>query len=365
VTRALSAIAVTACAVRRARSVTFAVTACAVRRARSVTFVLAFLAALPGFAQAAQLPDGLYAEIKTERGIIVCSLEYQKVPMTVANFVGLAEGTLKANGASGRKYYDGLTFHRVDAGFVIQGGDPKGDGSGGPGYQFPNETRPELKHDAPGVLAMANAGPDTNGSQFYITMKPAPWLDGGYNIFGRVVQGMEVVKAIAPGDHMIFVRILRVGSAAGAFSVTQQGFDALVEKAKTARGERKKMERSDALARIAQKWPALTTTRSGLMFEVLKKGSGGSPSPASQVSVNYTGTLLDGKVFDSTTARGQPATFQVNRVIPGWTEALLGMKRGEKRLLVIPPELAYGEQGYPGVIPPNSFLVFEVELIDF
>ncbi len=326
---------------------------------------LAVLAAFPAAAQASALPDGLYAEITTERGVIVFSLEYQKVPMTVSNFVGLAEGTLKANGGSGRKYYDGLTFHRVDAGFVIQGGDPKGDGSGGPGYEFPNETRPDLKHDAAGVVAMANAGPDTNGSQFYITLKPAAWLDGGYNIFGHVVQGMEIVKAIKPGDHMTSVRILRMGSAAGAFSVTQQSFDVLVAKAKSAGIERKKMERTDALAQIAKKWPTLTTTKSGLMFEVLKQGEGGSPSATSQVSVNYTGTLLDGKVFDSTVSRGKPASFQVNRVIPGWTEALVAMKRGEKVRLVIPPELAYGAKGYPGVIPPNSFLVFEVELIDF
>jgi peptidylprolyl isomerase len=326
---------------------------------------LAVLAALPAAAQSATLPDGLYAEIKTERGTIVCSLEYQKAPMTVANFVGLAEGTLKAGGANGRRYYDGLTFHRVDAGFVIQGGDPNGNGSGGPGYQFPNETRPDLLHDAPGVMAMANSGPDTNGSQFYITMKPATWLNGGYNVFGHVVQGMDVVTAIKVGDHMISVRILRIGSAAGAFKVTQQSFDALVGSAKAAREGRKKMERSDALAQIAKKWPKLTTTKSGLMFEVLKKGSGGSPSPTSEASVNYTGTLLDGKVFDSTTARGKPATFTVNGVIPGWTEALLFMSRGEKCLLVIPPELGYGVRGYPGVIPPNSFLVFEVELIDF
>jgi peptidyl-prolyl cis-trans isomerase A (cyclophilin A) len=325
----------------------------------------AFLAVIPAAVQAAPLADGLYAEIRTEKGTIVCSLEYQKAPLTVSNFVGLAEGTLKANGTSGRKYFDGLTFHRVEAGFVIQGGDPKGDGTGGPGYEFPNETRPDLKHDAPGVLAMANAGPDTNGSQFYITMRAVPQLDGGYSVFGRVVQGMDVVNATAVGDHMISVRILRVGAAAGAFKVTQQGFDALVAKVKAASGERKKMERSDALAQITKKWPHLTTTKSGLMFEILKKGSGGSPAPTSQVVVNYTGTLLDGKVFDSTTGRGKPATFQVNRVIPGWTEALVSMSRGEKRRLVIPPELAYGEQGYPGVIPPSSFLVFEVELVDF
>jgi peptidylprolyl isomerase len=323
----------------------------------------AVLSVLPAAAQTATLADGLYAEIKTERGTIVCLLEYQKAPMTVSNFVGLAEGTLKANGAS-RKYYDGLTFHRVED-WVIQGGDPQGNGYGGPGYQFPNETSPDLKHDKPGVLAMANSGPDTNGSQFYIAMVPVPQLDGGYNVFGRVVQGMDVVKAIKVGDHMTSVRILRVGAAAGAFKVTPQSFDALIAKAKGAKEERKKMERSDTLAQINKKWPKLTTTKSGLMYEVLKKGSGGSPSATSQATVHYTGSLVDGKVFDSSIARGKPAVFAVNGVIAGWTEALQLMSRGEKCLLVIPPELGYGARGIPGVIPPNSFLVFEVELIDF
>jgi peptidylprolyl isomerase len=327
---------------------------------------LSVLAILPSAAQGKTLPDGLYAEIKTERGTIVCSLEYEKVPMTVANFVGLAEGALKANGVTGRKFYDGLTFHRVDKGFVVQGGDPRGDGSGGPGYQFPNETRADLKHDAPGVLAMANAGPDTNGSQFYITMEPAPWLDGGYNVFGHVIQGMEVVTAIKVGDHITSVRILRVGSAAGSFTVTQNAFDALVAKAHAAAGEKLKKDRESALSFIKKQWPRLITTKSGLMYEVVKKGTGGeSPSQGATVSVNYKAMLLDGKVIDSTEARGAPATLRVDRVIKGWTEALLAMKRGESRRLVIPPELAYGPSGYGNVIPPNAFLVFEVELIDF
>ncbi len=327
---------------------------------------LPLLAALPLPGQSQSLPDGLYAEIKTDRGTIICSLEFQKAPMTVANFVGLAEGTLKANGRTGRRFYDGLTFHRVEKGFVIQGGDPNGDGSGGPGYQFPNETRPDLKHDAPGVLAMANAGPDTNGSQFYITMEAAPWLDGGYNVFGHVVQGMDVVTAITPGDHMTSVRILRVGPAAGSFTVTQKGFDALVAKARADAAERKKKERETSLAFIMKQWPHLVTTKSGLMYEVLKKGVGGdTPSAGATVRVNYKAMLLDGRVIDSTEARGAPATLQVDHVIKGWTEALMAMHRGESRRLVIPPELAYGPQGYGNVIPPNAFLVFEVELIDF
>ena len=307
---------------------------------------------------AQSLADGLYAEITTPRGKIVASLAYDKAPMTVSSFVGLAEGTITANGVKGKHFFDGLTFHRVEPGFVIQGGDPRGDGTGGPGYEFPNETSPELKHDKAGTLSMANAGPDTNGSQFFITLAPTPNLDGGYNVFGYVVQGMDVVNAVQKGDRITSIRILRVGATAKAFLPTDESFAAMIAGAKT--GERKR-----ALALVAQKWPHLTTTKSGLMYEVLKKGSGSSPQAGARVSVNYTGMLLDGRVFDSTQARGQPAVLQVDRVIKGWTEALLTMKRGERRMLVIPPELGYGERGYPGVIPPNAFLVFDVELIDF
>jgi cyclophilin family peptidyl-prolyl cis-trans isomerase len=318
-----------------------------------------FIAVVPALAQDQALPDGLYAEITTNRGTIICSLEYQKAPMTVESFVGLAEGTIAANGAAGKRFFDGLTFHRVEPGFVIQGGDPNGNGTGGPGYEFPNETRPDLKHDRAGTLSMANAGPDTNGSQFFITLAPTPTLDGHYNVFGYVVKGMDVANAIQKGDTMTRVRILRVGAAAKAFTVTQESFNALVAKARA-------KERAAALALIMKKWPRLITTKSGLMYEVLAKGTGeGSPSPGSTVSVKYTGMLLDGKVFDSTEARGSPAVLSVNKVIPGWSEALLSMKRGERRMLVIPPELAYGERGYPGIIPPNAFLVFDVQLIDF
>ena len=315
------------------------------------------IAVMPAFAEDQPFPDGLYAQITTDRGTIVCSLEYQKAPMTVASFVGLAEGALPEKGS--KKFFDGLTFHRVEPDFVIQGGDPNGDGTGGPGYQFPNEISPELKHDRAGTLSMANAGPDTNGSQFFITLAPTPALDGGYNVFGYVVKGMDVVKAIRKGDVMKSVRILRVGAAAMAFTVTPESFHSLVANAKP-------MQRAALIAFITKKWPKLTTTKSGLMYEVLEKGTGdGSPSSAATVTVKYTGMLLDGRVFDSTDSRGQPAVFRVDKVIKGWTEALLSMKRGERRRLVIPPELGYGERGYPGVIPANAFLVFDVQLIDF
>lgn len=332
--------------------------------ARSLfALVLAALAAMP--ASSASLPDGLYAEITTPRGVIVCRLEYRRAPLTVSNFVGLAEGALRANGVSGKRYFDGLTFHRVEPGFVIQGGDPKGDGTGGPGYEFPNEISAELKHDGPGVLAMANAGPHTNGSQFYITLKATPALDGGYSVFGRVVQGQDVVARIVKGDRMTSVRILRIGAEAKAFTVTQAGFDAMVAAAKAAVAEQERKAREADLATIAKKYPGLATTASGLMYKVQRKGSGASPRSGTSVTVHYTGWLLDGTKFDSSRDRGGPATFRIGEVIEGWNEALTSMRKGEVRLLVIPPELGYGRRGYPGVIPANAFLVFEVELISF
>jgi FKBP-type peptidyl-prolyl cis-trans isomerase len=327
--------------------------------------VTALFAAVPPVEAQSALPDGLYAEINTVRGQIVVRLEFEKAPMTVANFVGLAEGTIAANGVMGRRFFDGLTFHRVEPGFVIQGGDPNGNGTGGPGYQFPNEVSPELKHDGPGVMAMANSGPNTNGSQFYITMAATPHLDGGYSVFGRVVKGQDVVSRIAKNDRIDSVKIVRVGAGAKAFPVTQQSFDALVAAAQKPIDSQAAKEREASLAKIAKQYPKLTTTRSGLMYQVLKQGSGTArPVMGTAVTVHYTGKLLDGTVFDSSVQRKQPATFQVGQVIKGWNEALMEMRKGEKRLLVIPPDLGYGARGNRG-IPPNAFLVFEVELLSF
>jgi len=332
-------------------------------RTRTILAVLGLAAATSlGFGQTS-LPDGLYAKIVTDKGVITFRLEFEKAPLTVTNFVGLAEGTLDAD--RGIHFFDGLTFHRVVPDFVIQGGDPKGDGSGGPGYQFPNEVSPDLKHDSPGVVAMANAGPDTNGSQFYITLAPAPFLDGNYSIFGKVVDGMDVVNRIVKGDVMRKVEIVRIGAAARAFKANQSSFDtlkaALLEKnAKAAQGER-----DAAIAAIKQQWPNLSRSPEGIFYQITKAGSGSAPAVGSTVLVNYTGKLLDGKIFDSSLGRG-PFTCQVGtgQVIPGWDKTLVTMKKGEKRLIVVPPELAYGARGYPGVIPPNAWLVFEMELVD-
>jgi peptidylprolyl isomerase len=322
---------------------------------------------LPQGLPAESRPDGLYAQMNTNRGRILIALEFEKVPLTVANFVGLAEGTIAfENRPAGRPFFDGLTFHRVIEDFMIQGGDPAGNGTGGPGYRFPDEIDPELTHDGPGVLSMANSGPDTNGSQFFITHNAAPWLDGFHAVFGRVLEGQDVVDAIRQGDRIESLKILRVGSAALQFRVDQALFDRLLREAPNRQEEYRARARKAALEQIQARWPEAVISATGLRSVVVKQGSGGrSPRDGEEVTVHYSGRRLNGLVFDSSYQRGEAASFQIGRVIQGWNEALTEMKRGEKRILIVPPELAYGRRGYPGVIPPNEFLVFEVELLDF
>jgi cyclophilin family peptidyl-prolyl cis-trans isomerase/FKBP-type peptidyl-prolyl cis-trans isomerase len=337
---------------------------------RTRNTILAALSLIPLFLQpvvAQSLQAGLYAEMNTARGRIVVSLDYRKTPLTVANFVGLAEGTIAFdNRPAGQPFYDGLTFHRVIEDFMIQGGDPSGNGTGGPGYRFPDEIAPELKHDGPGVLSMANSGPDTNGSQFFITHEATPWLDGFHSVFGRVVEGQEVVDAIRQGDRIESVKILRIGPEAQGYRADQALFDRLLREAPARQEEYAGRARKLALAEIERRWPAARISNTGLRSVILQPGSGkASPGFGDRVTVHYAGQRLNGLVFDSSYQRDQPATFEIGRVIQGWNEALTGMRRGEKRILIVPPELAYGERGYPGVIPPNEFLIFEVELLDF
>lgn len=309
-------------------------------------------------------PEGMYAKFETSRGTIVCALEFKKTPMTVANFVALAEGTMSNTAKPlGTPYYDGLKFHRVIPNFMIQGGCPLGTGTGDPGYKFPDEFDETLKHTGPGILSMANAGPGTNGSQFFITHVKTDWLDGKHTVFGHVIEGQKVVDSIKGNDLLTKLTILRKGKEAEAFDAPvvfekeKAGLAAKLE-AKAA-AEKAQMEKT-----LNETYGSAQKTASGLRYIVEKEGTGKMPLTTDQVTVHYSGYLLNGKKFDSSVDRGQPATFGLNQVIRGWTEGLQLMKEGGKTKFIIPSELGYGAQGAGGgLIPPNAWLVFDVELI--
>ncbi|GHT65152.1 peptidylprolyl isomerase [Spirochaetia bacterium] len=312
----------------------------------------------------AALGNGLFARIATNKGDIVVRLEYQKTPLTVCNFAALAEG--KMDIARGRPFYDGISFHRVIANFMIQGGDPLGNGTGGPGYKFPDEIDSTLRHNGPGVLSMANAGPGTNGSQFFITHVATPHLDGLHTVFGRVVQGQDVVNAIKQGDRIETITIIRNGPEAAAFKADQAAFDNLLRNAGASAAARARAQRDAEIAQINAKYPNTQVTPSGIRYLIQKEGKGEKPAAGKTVRVAYKGMLLNGTVFDGSDFHGGPMSFQagVGKVIKGWDETIMDMKVGEKRLAVIPPELAYGDRAVGnGLIPANSFLVFEMELV--
>jgi peptidylprolyl isomerase len=326
--------------------------------------------------------DGIYAVFETTLGTFVCRLEPTKVPVTVGNFVGLAEGTKefrdpRTGAMVHRRFYDGLKFHRVLPSFVVQGGDPKGDGTGGPGYEFIDEFDPSLHFDAAGMLAMANAGPDKNGSQFFVTLAATPHLNGRHSIFGGVILGMDVVQAMAkqprtgldrsiPVTDIVMrkVRIVRSGDAAVAFDAT-----AAFARQAELRARRLETERaaSEAFrARLAQDRARATRAPSGLLYIVVGPGSGEPPRAGDTISTHCTGFLEDGKRFWSTHDSGEPfrVVIGVGKVIKAWEEAYLEMRPGEQRRLIVPPELGYGAQGNPRAgIPGNSTLVFDVELL--
>ena len=304
--------------------------------------------------------NGIYAKFTTSKGDVLVNLEFEKTPGTVGNFVALAEGNSENSlNPQGTPYYDGLKFHRVIPDFMIQGGCPLGTGTGNPGYKFDDEFHPDLKHDTPGKLAMANSGPATNGSQFYITHVPTPWLDNKHTVFGSVIEGQDVVDAIAQGDEMK-LEILRIGDLA-------QNFNA-VEAFRTFEGSREKREaeekakQKEMLDKVAAGYDE---TESGLRYQILQKGDGKKATKGAGVSVHYKGQLLDGTVFDSSYKRKEPIDFNVGlgQVIAGWDEGIQLLQVGDKARFVIPSNLAYGSAGAGGVIPPNATLIFDVELM--
>jgi peptidyl-prolyl cis-trans isomerase A (cyclophilin A) len=307
--------------------------------------------------------EGIYAKFETSKGNIVLQLTYDKTPGTVGNFVSLAEGKQKNDHkGEGEPYYDGLKFHRVIADFMIQGGCPQGTGTGSPGYQFDDEFHPELKHNKAGTLSMANAGPGTNGSQFFITHGATDWLDGKHTVFGYVVEGQDVVNDIAQGDTVNALVIERHGAEA-------QAWDALkaFEEFNSSGETRKKAAKEAAEKAILSLTEGMQKTESGLYYTITKEGTGEHPPKGAKVSVHYRGTLVDGTVFDSSYQRNQPIEFSVGvgQVIPGWDEGILLLKKGAGARFVIPSHLGYGAQGAGGVIPPDATLIFEVELVSF
>lgn len=308
------------------------------------------------------MEHGIYAKFNTSKGAIVVKLTHDLTPGTVGNFVGLAEGQLENTAKPmGTPYYDGFKFHRVIPDFMIQGGCPQGIGSGGPGYSFDDEFHPSLKHDKPGVLSMANSGPASNGSQFFITHVPTNWLDNKHTVFGHVVEGQDVVDAVAQGDSLDSIEIIREGDEAKNWNA--------IEAFRVFEGARAKKE-AEARAAAEEAMEKLAAgfdkTASGLRYKMIQKGSGKKAENGKTVSVHYSGSLENGKVFDSSYSRKKPIEFPLGmgNVIEGWDEGIALLQVGDKARFVIPSHLGYGSRGAGGVIPPNATLIFDVELMD-
>jgi len=335
-----------------------------------------------------KLEDGMYADVKTSKGTIILKLEFEKTPITVANFVSLAEGKnpFVEEKYKGKPFYDGLKFHRVIADFMIQGGDPLGDGSGGPGYKFKDEFHNDLKHTKAGILSMANAGPGTNGSQFFITHKETPWLDGKHSVFGEVVEGIEVVNAIAQDDVIESITIVRKGKDAKKFDAVKvfkdyYSVEAVNQKKAAEKAVKMKTEK---LAQFAKVKATGTKTPSGLIYQIISKGEGKKPANGTEVYIHYAGFLENGDLFDTSyedvaemngkldpnrAAAKQylPFLFKYGEkkgLIAGFIEGLENMNYGDKALLIIPAKLGYGAQGAGHVIPPNATIIFEVEMLE-
>lgn len=366
---------------------------------------------------AATADQGIFAEIETSKGKITVQLDYQKAPITVANFISLAEGTntfVTDEKLKGKHFYDGLKFHRViskfngdQQDFMIQGGDPAGNGSGGPGYAFKDEFT-DAGFDNPGVLAMANSGPKTNGSQFFITVASTTWLNGKHTIFGHVINGMAVVNTTKQNDIINKVTIIRKGDAAKKFDAAKiftdymnnKGADDAKEAAAAAENKKKMAEeaakkKAEYKAKfgtviatkakyLADTKATATETASGLKYKIIQKGAGKKPADGATVYINYAGYFEDGSLFQSSYENVekefgmydenkakqngyQPFPFPYGKkdgLVPGFLEAINLLSFGDKALVFIPSKLGYGERGYGNAIPPNANIIFEIEMLE-
>tara|TARA_B100000945_G_scaffold232052_1_gene188437 strand:- start:1011 stop:1967 length:957 start_codon:yes stop_codon:yes gene_type:complete len=310
------------------------------------------------------LTDGIYADIQTNKGDMILKLTYEETPLTVSNFIALAEGNhpLASEEFKNKPYYNGIKFHRVIDNFMIQGGDPTGTGSGGPGYSFEDEFVDSLKHDGAGILSMANSGPNTNGSQFFITHLETPWLDGKHSVFGKVTIGQDIVDKIEQNDLINKLEIIRIGETAKDFDAPTV-FNEYLELKKKANEEKLEAQKEE----LKNLTKGMKSTDSGISYKITKKGTGENAKDNDNVKVHYTLKLIDGSEVDSSLSRGEPIEFTlgVGQVIPGWDEGIKLLNKGASCTLVIPPNLAYGEAGAGnGVIPSNATLIFDVTLVD-
>lgn len=359
-----------------------------------IGFYLGFIFLLFACAQNTRddLPDGLYAEMDTEKGPVLIQLKYDTVPVTVANFVSLARGTnpFVSKPYKDKPFFNGLTFHRVVPDYVVQSGAPGGRPSGNAGYKFedemPHNAEGELylKHDRPGVVSMANSGKDTNGSQFFITLRDAPNLDGVHSVFGQVIEGQEVIDSIKKGDRINRVDIVSVGEKAKQFNAKKVFTEYFKDlEARTAEHLKALKKAKDSLMGSWEKFRAeAVELPSGLKMYYLKKNDSVKPPIGSRVRINYAGFFTTADLFDTNIESlakkfdkfnqqlanegkymAMPMTYSPDaQMIHGFREGILNLKVGEKAWLFIPSHLGYGKQQY-GPIPPDTDLVFLVELL--
>ena len=308
----------------------------------------------------ANLDNGIYAHLTTNKGEITVELAYKKAPLTVTNFIALSEGTKESNKDLGTPFYDGLTFHRVIDEFMIQGGDPKGNGTGGPGYMFADELT-DLIHDKPGVLSMANSGPNTNGSQFFITHVPTPWLDGKHSVFGSVVEGMDVVNLIKQGDILETVRIERVGEDANQFVANEDSFNELISKANEKILASLKHRQKDFESYVTSAYPGASENELGYFTRVNIQGDGVFPKNGQIVSVDIELKANSGDVMRSA---GSPIPFTLGNgeIISIIETNIQEMTISEERTVIATYESVFGDAP-SGNIPQDAFIIFELILL--